>query len=119
MKYRELIDKMTLEEKAGLTSGMDFWHTKPIPRLGIPSMLLSDGPHGLRKQEWQSDHLGMHKSVPATCFPTAASLANSWDTDMIERARPGTRPRGCQRGHKRAFRPRLQHQAQPPVRPQL
>ncbi len=85
MKYRELIDKMTLEEKAGLTSGMDFWNTKPIPRLGIPSMLLSDGPHGLRKQEWQSDHLGMHKSVPATCFPTAASLANSWDTDMIER----------------------------------
>ena len=85
MKYRELIDKMTLEEKAGLTSGVDFWHTKPIPRLGIPSMLLSDGPHGLRKQEWQSDHLGMHKSVPATCFPTAASLANSWDTDMIER----------------------------------
>ena len=85
MKNRELIDKMTLEEKAGLTSGMDFWHTKPIPRLGIPSMLLSDGPHGLRKQEWQSDHLGMHKSVPATCFPTAASLANSWDTDMIER----------------------------------
>lgn len=85
MKYRELIDKMTLEEKAGLTSGMDFWHTKPIPRLGIPSMLLSDGPHGLRKQEWQSDHLGMHKSVPATCFPTAASLANSWDTNMIER----------------------------------
>lgn len=85
MKYRELIDKMTLEEKAGLTSGMDFWHTKPIPRLGIPSMLLSDGPHGLRKQEWQSDHLGMHRSVPATCFPTAASLANSWDTDMIER----------------------------------
>lgn len=85
MKYRELIDKMTLEEKAGLTSGMDFWHTKPIPRLGIPLMLLSDGPHGLRKQEWQSDHLGMHKSVPATCFPTAASLANSWDTDMIER----------------------------------
>lgn len=85
MKYRELIGKMTLEEKAGLTSGMDFWHTKPIPRLGIPSMLLSDGPHGLRKQEWQSDHLGMHKSVPATCFPTAASLANSWDTDMIER----------------------------------
>lgn len=85
MKYRELIDKMTLEEKAGLTSGVDFWHTKPIPRLGIPSMLLSDGPHGLRKQEWQSDHLGMHKSVPATCFPTAASLASSWDTDMIER----------------------------------
>lgn len=85
MKYRELIDKMTLEEKAGLTSGMDFWHTKPIPPTRHPLDALSDGPHGLRKQEWQSDPLGMHKSVPATCFPTAASLANSWDTDMIER----------------------------------
>ena len=85
MKYAELISKMTLEEKAGLTSGLDFWHTKPVERLGIPSMLLSDGPHGLRKQEWQSDHLGMHKSVPATCYPTAASLANSWDEQMIER----------------------------------
>lgn len=85
MKYAELISKMTLEEKAGLTSGLDFWHTKPIERLGIPSMLLSDGPHGLRKQEWQSDHLGMHRSVPATCYPTAASLANSWDEQMIER----------------------------------
>ena len=84
MRYKELIDKMTLEEKAGLTSGLDFWHTKPVERLGIPSMLLSDGPHGLRKQERQSDHLGLNKSVPATCYPTAVSLANSWDVDMIE-----------------------------------
>ena len=85
MKYKELISKMTLEEKASLCSGADFWHTKEIARLGIPSMMMSDGPHGLRKQDVTSDHLGLNPSVPATCFPTAAALANSWNEELIEK----------------------------------
>ena len=79
MKYADLIAKLTLEEKAGLTSGRDFWHTKAVERLGIPSEMMTDGPHGLRKQESDSDALGLGRSVPATCFPTASALANSWD----------------------------------------
>ncbi len=84
MKYKALIEKMSLEEKASLCSGRDFWHTKAIERLGIPSIMLTDGPHGLRKQIKKSDHLGLHGSVPATCFPTASAAANSWDVEMIE-----------------------------------
>lgn len=76
---------MTLEEKASLLSGANFWHTKPIERLGIPSIMLTDGPHGIRKQGGKSDHLGLNKSLPATCFPTAATLASSWDTGLLER----------------------------------
>jgi beta-glucosidase len=74
---------MTLEEKASLLSGRDFWTTKPVERLGIPSILMTDGPHGLRKQKADSDHLGLYDSVPATCFPTAAALASSWDRELI------------------------------------
>ncbi|MEK5253308.1 glycoside hydrolase family 3 C-terminal domain-containing protein [Paenibacillus sp. FSL F4-0125] len=81
----ELISKMTLEEKAGLCSGLDFWHTKGIERLGIPSLMVTDGPHGLRKQKESADHLGLHNSVPATCFPSAAGMASSWDRDLIGR----------------------------------
>ena len=84
MNVKELVEEMTLEEKASLCSGLDYWHTKPIDRLGIPSMMMSDGPHGLRKQEIAVDHLGINGSVPATCFPTAAGLANSWDPELIE-----------------------------------
>jgi len=76
---------MTLEEKASLLSGENFWNTKSIERLGIPSMMLTDGPHGLRKQAGKADHLGLGQSIPATCFPTAAALANSWDEQLIER----------------------------------
>lgn len=83
LKYRELIDQMTLEEKASLLSGENFWNTKAIPRLGIPSIMLTDGPHGLRKQGGKADHLGLNKSIPATCFPTAATLANSWDESLL------------------------------------
>jgi len=82
---RELVNQMTLEEKAGLCSGAGFWTTKAIERLGIPSIMMTDGPHGLRKQEGESDHLGLNKSVPATCFPSAAGLASSWDRDLIYR----------------------------------
>lgn len=84
MKYKALIDKMTLEEKASLCSGRNFWNTKPIERLGIPGIMLTDGPHGLRKQSGRADHLGLNKSIPATCFPTAAAAANSWDEALIE-----------------------------------
>lgn len=76
---------LTLEEKASLTSGLDFWHTKPIERVGIPSIMVADGPHGLRKQAGAGDHLGLGSSVPATCFPPAVGLGSSWDTDLIER----------------------------------
>ena len=84
MKYAELIRKMTLEEKASLLSGTDYWHTQCLKRLGIPEILLTDGPHGLRLQRDGGDHLGLNQSVPATCFPTAATLACSWDTALAE-----------------------------------
>lgn len=84
MKYTELISKMTLEEKCSLCSGADFWHTKGVERLGIPRMMLTDGPHGLRKQIGKNDHLGLNAAYPATCFPTASAAANSWDEEMIE-----------------------------------
>nr|WP_197997949.1 glycoside hydrolase family 3 C-terminal domain-containing protein [Paenibacillus sp. CFBP 13594] len=73
---------MTLEEKAGMCSGLDFWHLKGVERLGIPSIMVTDGPHGLRKQDGSADHLGLTSSVPATCFPSAAGLASSWDKDL-------------------------------------
>ncbi|MBX4148244.1 beta-glucosidase family protein [Paenibacillus lautus] len=76
---------MTLEEKASLCSGKDNWHTKGIERLGIPSVMVTDGPHGLRKQRASSDHLGLFDSVPATCFPSAAGVASSWNRDLIYR----------------------------------
>lgn len=82
-KHQKLIEAMTREEKASLMSGDNFWNSKSIKRLGIPSMMLVDGPHGVRKQGGKADHLGLNKSIPATCFPTAATLANSWDVDLI------------------------------------
>ncbi|MBO5129025.1 MAG: glycoside hydrolase family 3 C-terminal domain-containing protein [Oscillospiraceae bacterium] len=84
LKYQDLIAQMTLEEKASLMSGANFWHTKAVERLGIPGMMLTDGPHGLRKQGGQADHLGLNQSVPATCYPTAAGLANTWDEALLE-----------------------------------
>lgn len=82
---KKLIGQMTLEEKASLCSGADFWHTKPVERLGIPSVMVSDGPHGLRKQAEESDHLGLNESVEAVCFPAACATAASFDTELIER----------------------------------
>ena len=84
MKYETLIARMTLEEKASLMSGANFWNTKPVERLGIPGMMLTDGPHGLRKQGGKADHLGLNKSIPATCYPSAAGLANTWDEALLE-----------------------------------
>ncbi|MDR0417306.1 MAG: hypothetical protein LBH76_08375, partial [Propionibacteriaceae bacterium] len=72
-------------EKAALLSGADQWRTRAIPRIGLRSLFMADGPHGLRKQAGAGDHLGLNKSVPATCFPTAATVANSWDPALGER----------------------------------
>ena len=82
---KELIREMTLEEKAGLCSGADFWNTMGIERLGIPSVMMTDGPHGLRKQEGAADHLGLNKSVNAVCFPAACATASSFDVELMER----------------------------------
>ena len=75
---------MTLEEKCHLLSGRDFWQTQSVRRLGIENMTLSDGPHGIRKQEGAGDQLGLGGSLPATCYPTAATMANSWDPVLGE-----------------------------------
>lgn len=77
-KIKELVAQMTLEEKASLCSGLDFWHTKGIERLGIPSVMVSDGPHGLRKQEEEADHLGLNGSIKAVCFPAGCAMAASF-----------------------------------------
>lgn len=82
-ELKNLISQMTIEEKASLCSGATVWKTKAIERLQIPSIMMSDGPHGLRKQLEESDHLGLKGSVPATCFPTASALASSWDIDLV------------------------------------
>ncbi|BDD39687.1 glycoside hydrolase family 3 C-terminal domain-containing protein [Streptococcus ruminantium] len=89
MKYADLIQTLSLEEKAALMSGKSVWETQDYPEKGIPSIFLSDGPHGIRKQEGEGDHLGLNTSIPATCFPTAATLANSWDVDLVEQVGQG------------------------------
>ena len=83
-KYQDILDQLTLKEKASLISGKDFWQTVNIDRVGIPSAFLSDGPHGVRRQAAAADHLGLNASIPATCFPTAATMANSWDPELGE-----------------------------------
>jgi beta-glucosidase len=80
-----LLGELTLEEKASLCLGSDFWDTAPIPRLGIPAIAVSDGPHGLRKQPDEGDHVGISGSLPATCFPTASALGSSFDPDLVHR----------------------------------
>ncbi len=81
---RAIIDTLTEAEKVRLLSGADFWHTEGLPEHGVDAIMLTDGPHGLRKQAGASDHVGLADSVPATCFPTAAALGSSWDVDLIE-----------------------------------
>ena len=85
LKHKEIVDKLSLEEKCHLLSGRDFWSTVSVEAKGVPSISLSDGPHGIRKQEGAGDQLGLNGSVPATCFPTAATIANSWDPSLGEK----------------------------------
>ena len=84
MKHQDLISQMSLEEKCYFFSGKDFWETRSLKRLGIGGMTMADGPHGVRKQEGAGDQLGLNGSLPATCFPTAATIANSWDPALGE-----------------------------------
>ncbi len=87
MKYSDIISKLTLKEKAALCSGKDYWHLVDIDRLGIPSVMVTDGPHGLRKQRETKTGAGdvLGNSVPATCFPTASLTASSWDTSLLKK----------------------------------
>ncbi len=82
-KLRELISQMTLEEKASFCSGRDFWHTEALERLGIPATMVSDGPHGLRKQDDKADHLGVNDSIKAVCFPAGCGTAASFNRQLI------------------------------------
>ncbi len=79
----ELLAQLTLEEKASLCLGSDFWHTAAISRLAVPAVKLSDGPHGLRCQPDHSDQAALSGSLPATCFPTASALGSSWDPGLV------------------------------------
>ena len=82
-KIKDLIAKMTLEEKAAMCSGADFWHTESCERLGIPASMVSDGPHGLRKQDDKADHLGVNESIKAVCFPAGCGTAASFNRDLL------------------------------------
>ncbi len=84
LQYEQIIKQMTLEEKARMMSGKNTWETVDYEKYGIPSMVMSDGPHGLRRQAGAGDHLGLNASLPATCFPTAAGMANTWDEKLGE-----------------------------------
>ena len=84
-KIQNLISQMTLEEKAGMCSGADFWKLKCVERLGIPQVMVTDGPHGVRKQAEAADHLGINESEKAVCFPAGCATASSFDRDLIRR----------------------------------
>ena len=83
MNTQEIIKQLTLEEKASLCSGLSFWHLKGIEHVGLDSIMVTDGPHGLRKQDGDQDHLGILDSVPTTCFPPACTTASSFDTTLL------------------------------------
>lgn len=83
MDVKKILSQMTLEEKASLVQGRDFWHTVPVERLGVPSIMVSDGPHGLRKQVPSAEHPGQDDTIKATCFPTAAGMACSFDPALM------------------------------------
>lgn len=85
MDAKTILKKMTLEEKAAFCSGRDYWHTKAIERLGVPDVMMCDGPHGLRKQLGEGDHLGINKSIETVCYPSASALASSFDRQVMRK----------------------------------
>lgn len=85
MDIDNVLRKLSLEEKAGLCPGRDYWHSKAVERLGIPGIMMCDGPHGLRKQKGEGDHLGINESIKAVCFPSASALASSFDEELLFR----------------------------------
>lgn len=89
MKHPEIVEKMSLQQKASFVSGYDYWHLEEAPELGLPKIMITDGPHGLRKQnkdKKSSSGIGLGNSVPATCFPPAATSSCSWDPELLEKA---------------------------------
>jgi len=85
VNIKQTLSEMTLEEKVSLCLGKDTWHTRSIPRLGVPSMMMADGPHGLRKEREDDSQPILKDSYPSTCFPTASALASTWNRDLIKR----------------------------------
>lgn len=83
-KVQDLLTKMSVGDKIRFCSGLDFWHLEGDENLGIPSVMVADGPHGLRKQPKSADHLGIHESIPSTCFPTGVGLASTWNRDLVK-----------------------------------
>lgn len=109
MKKEKWIQRLTLEEKAALLSGADVWHTRAVEWLNIPSMTLSDGPSGLRKQAGEGDHLGLNASTKATCIPSAATYANSWDESVAQNLGRVVGADARAQGVNRPARPRPEH----------
>ena len=113
------ISHLTLEQKASLLSGRDFWSTKPIEEAGIPSLVLTDGPHGIRRQAGDADHLGINDSLPSTCFPPAVAVGSSWDPDMAARVGTAVGEEGLAFGVAVVLGPGSEHQTVPAVRKKL
>ena len=84
-KAATIVEGLSTAEKVRMVSGRDYWTTQPLPEADVPSVMVADGPHGLRKQDASADHVGLSASLPATCFPTAVTLGSTWDVDLIER----------------------------------
>ena len=84
IEIKEMLKQLTIEEKISLCSGADFWHTEKMEKLNLPAVMMCDGPHGLRKQEGEGDHLGINESIKTVCYPSASALASSFDTKLLE-----------------------------------
>lgn len=85
MRHEDLIKQMTAKQKAAFLTGKNEWESREYPQFGIPGLFFSDGPSGVRRQEGAGDHLGLNPSVPATCFPSPSTLANSWEEQLRNR----------------------------------